>query len=45
MKKLQLAQLPTRIDRIKTPPTEAALWIKRDDQTGLELSGNKVRKL
>lgn len=45
MKKLQLAQLPTPIDRIKTPPTEAALWIKRDDQTGLELSGNKVRKL
>lgn len=45
MNKHKLANLPTRIDRLKQPPTQVRLWIKRDDQTGTELMGNKVRKL
>jgi D-cysteine desulfhydrase len=43
-----LAQVPTPIERLSRlekalgiPP----LWIKRDDQTGLALGGNKTRKL
>lgn len=45
MKKLQLANVPTRIDPLKHSPQGTKLWIKRDDQTGTELSGNKIRKL
>lgn len=26
-------------------PADVELWIKRDDLTGMQLSGNKVRKL
>lgn len=45
--KLDLALLPTRIEHLKATSerTGHEIWIKRDDQTGLELSGNKVRKL
>mgnify|MGYP001115723557 CR=1 FL=1 len=47
-RRLPLANLPTRLDPL--PRLTAALggpelWIKRDDQTGTEVSGNKVRKL
>ncbi|MDO4800129.1 MAG: D-cysteine desulfhydrase family protein [Bacillota bacterium] len=50
-RKIALANLPTRIDpyhgRLKkySLPEGVRLWIKRDDQTGSDLSGNKVRKL
>ncbi|KFK36095.1 hypothetical protein AALP_AA4G076700 [Arabis alpina] len=42
-----LAHLPTPIHRWNLPglPDGTELWIKRDDFTGMELSGNKVRKL
>ena len=45
--RLKLANLPTRIEKLgkKPPEVQPNLWNKRDDQTGLELSGNKVRKL
>ena len=45
--KISLANLPTRIERLERIGNElgAKLWIKRDDQTGTEVSGNKVRKL
>lgn len=46
--RIHLANLPTRIEKLER--LSAALggpeiYIKRDDQTGMELSGNKVRKL
>jgi len=43
--RLQLANLPTPIHRWEPPgfPEGTRLWIKRDDMTGLEMSGNKVR--
>lgn len=45
--RLDLARTPTPLEPL--PRTSAALgvelWIKRDDLTGAELSGNKVRKL
>lgn len=39
--------LPTPIHRWHVPglPEGTELWIKRDDLTGMQLSGNKVRKL
>ncbi|HMQ15657.1 MAG TPA: D-cysteine desulfhydrase family protein [Phycisphaerae bacterium] len=43
-----LASLPTPLvpaERLQRELGCAPLWIKRDDLTGLELSGNKVRKL
>jgi D-cysteine desulfhydrase len=43
-----LAQLPTPIEELKSLSRELggpALLIKRDDQTGLALGGNKTRKL
>jgi L-cysteate sulfo-lyase len=43
-----LAQLPTPIEELKSLSREIAgpeLLIKRDDQTGLALGGNKTRKL
>ncbi len=47
IKKLNLANLPTKIE--KMPRTSARLgrciYLKRDDQTGSELNGNKIRKL
>ncbi len=45
--RLDLAQLPTPIARWSPPdiPAPWEMWIKRDDCTGITLSGNKVRKL
>lgn len=42
-----LGQFPTPIHRWNLPnlPAGAEVWIKRDDLTGMQLSGNKVRKL
>src|SRR5882724_11005950 len=43
-----LAQLPTPIEELKSLSRELGgpeLFIKRDDQTGLALGGNKTRKL
>ena len=43
-----LAQLPTPIEELKSLSRElggSELLIKRDDQTGLALGGNKTRKL
>lgn len=47
MKKLQLANLPTKITRMERWSAETGknIYIKRDDQTGSEWSGNKIRKL
>ncbi|MFZ2258172.1 MAG: D-cysteine desulfhydrase family protein [Clostridiaceae bacterium] len=47
VKKLDLANLPTRIQKLEwvSRQTGKNVWIKRDDQTGLEYSGNKIRKL
>lgn len=46
-KKLLLSQTPTPIQKWKLPdiPSDVNVWIKRDDLTGLQLSGNKIRKL
>jgi len=46
--RLPLACLPTpiaRLERLSRLAGGPELWIKRDDHTGIELSGNKVRKL
>ena len=46
--RIQLANLPTKIERLERLSQELGgpeIYIKRDDQTGTELSGNKVRKL
>lgn len=45
--KLNLANLPTRIEKLHSLSEEYGvnLFVKRDDLTGLELSGNKIRKL
>ena len=45
--RLSLANLPTPIQRLDRLSEEwgVDLWIKRDDYTGIETSGNKVRKL
>ncbi|GAV89531.1 PALP domain-containing protein, partial [Cephalotus follicularis] len=42
-----LAQLPTPIHKWNLPdlPNGAEVWLKRDDLSGMQLSGNKVRKL
>lgn len=46
-KKLNLANLPTKIE--KMPHTsmrfQREIYLKRDDQTGSEMAGNKIRKL
>ena len=47
-KRLALAHLPTPIEPIRLPntPEDVAVFLKRDDMTGgIELTGNKVRKL
>jgi D-cysteine desulfhydrase len=47
-RRLHLAQLPTpliKLHRLCAELDGADLWLKRDDLTGLEISGNKVRKL
>jgi D-cysteine desulfhydrase len=43
--RIELANLPTRIEKLKGDYQGVNIYIKRDDQTGFELSGNKVRKL
>jgi D-cysteine desulfhydrase len=44
--RIELANLPTRGHALRTgDDLGVPLWIKRDDHTGGELSGNKVRKL
>ena len=47
MKRIRLANLPTKIYRLErlSQELDANIYIKRDDQTGSELTGNKVRKL
>ena len=47
LSRLALAHLPTPLHRWPLPGTDdnVEVWIKRDDCTGCELSGNKVRKL
>ena len=47
MEKLQLANLPTPIQKLDHLSKELGvnLYLKRDDYTGTEVSGNKVRKL
>lgn len=40
-----LANLPTPISRVRADWHSGALYVKRDDLTGMALSGNKVRKL
>uniref|UniRef100_A0ACD5X732 Uncharacterized protein n=1 Tax=Avena sativa TaxID=4498 RepID=A0ACD5X732_AVESA len=42
-----LGQFPTPTHRWNLPnfPKDTEVWIKRDDLAGMELSGNKVRKL
>lgn len=43
--RLALAHLPTRGHWLRHPWGGAPVWMKRDDHTGGELSGNKIRKL
>ncbi len=46
--KLQIANTPTPIEHLKDlegTPEHIEVYIKRDDYTGVELSGNKIRKL
>ena len=47
MKKLNLANLPTRIEKLERWSAEKGcnIYLKHDDQTGSEWSGNKIRKL
>jgi D-cysteine desulfhydrase len=40
---LPLTDLPTPVERLALG--DAVLWVKRDDRTGAEYGGNKVRKL
>jgi D-cysteine desulfhydrase len=42
---LNLTQPNTPIIEIGSPQKDTRLWLKRDDLTGIELSGNKIRKL
>lgn len=43
--RMLLANLPTKIEPLREHPFEQNLFIKRDDQTGSEFQGNKIRKL
>lgn len=45
--RISLANLPTRIAKLERLSSSLGknIYIKRDDETGIELSGNKVRKL
>jgi D-cysteine desulfhydrase family pyridoxal phosphate-dependent enzyme len=48
LSRCKLAQLPTPLDELHTLRIKiggSKIFIKRDDQTGLALGGNKVRKL
>lgn len=44
---ISIANLPTKIEKLERLSKELGknIYIKRDDQTGSEISGNKVRKL
>lgn len=44
-KRYRLGMLPTPIHRWAVPgvPPSVKLWIKRDDLSGMQMSGNKVR--
>ncbi|MDR7857036.1 D-cysteine desulfhydrase family protein [Tissierella sp.] len=46
-KSINFANLPTKIEKLERLSQElgSQIYIKRDDQTGSEISGNKVRKL
>lgn len=46
-KKISLANLPTKIEKLErfSAHTGLSVYIKRDDLTGMEYSGNKIRKL
>ncbi|OHD79632.1 MAG: D-cysteine desulfhydrase [Spirochaetes bacterium RIFOXYC1_FULL_54_7] len=46
--RIHLANLPTRIEKLERISKQLGgpdIYIKRDDQTGTEVSGNKIRKL
>jgi D-cysteine desulfhydrase len=46
--RISLANLPTKIEKLDRLSQELGgpqIYIKRDDQTGSEISGNKIRKL
>lgn len=45
--KINIANLPTKIEKLEKLSAELGvnIFLKRDDQTGSEVSGNKVRKL
>lgn len=45
--KISIANLPTKIEKLETISELYGknIYIKRDDQTGMEISGNKIRKL
>ncbi|MEX2132394.1 MAG: D-cysteine desulfhydrase family protein, partial [Pseudohongiellaceae bacterium] len=46
--RIRLAQLPTpltRLERFSRRLDGVNLWVKRDELTGMEVSGNKIRKL
>ena len=45
--RLNLANLPTKIEKLEkfSKDNNCNVWIKRDDQTHMEFSGNKIRKL
>lgn len=44
---IEFANLPTKIEKLErlSKRLGAEIYIKRDDQTGIEVSGNKIRKL
>jgi len=46
-KPISFANLPTNIEKLERLSNELGknIYIKRDDQTGIEISGNKIRKL
>ncbi|MBX3160213.1 MAG: pyridoxal-phosphate dependent enzyme [Deltaproteobacteria bacterium] len=43
--RVDLASQPTRGHWLRYQPSGTRVWLKRDDHTGSELMGNKVRKL
>ncbi|WP_333860323.1 hypothetical protein [Clostridium sp.] len=46
--KINMANLPTKIEKMERLSKKLGgpnIYIKRDDQTGTEISGNKIRKL
>lgn len=46
--RLSLANLPTPLtllNQFEGVPEDVSIWVKRDELTGMEVSGNKIRKL